>query len=207
MRKTIKALKFSFVLLGFVTFFLACDKDFTILESDVLGKENSNFFTNKETLQILAHNKQLSALQINVLSSSLLGAYNDPAYGLTTASIITQLTPSTLSPDFGDNTVIDSVVLSIPYYYRAITDSTYTIKDSLYGSSPIKLSIYRNNYFLRDFDPSSTIGKTQPYYSKADGSVNMTDNFGLNGTTVINFDDQKSDLIYSTPSFTRVIKE
>ncbi|MFD0834565.1 DUF4270 domain-containing protein [Mariniflexile aquimaris] len=202
MRKTIKALKFSFVLLGFVTFFLACDKDFTILESDVLGKENSNFFTDKETLQILAHNKQLSALQINGLSSSLLGAYKDPAYGLTTASIITQLTPSTLSPDFGDNTVIDSVVLSIPYYYRAITDSTYTIKDSLYGSSPIKLSIYKNNYFLRDFDPSSTIGQTQPYYSKADGSVNTTDNFALNGTTVINFDDQKSDLIYSTPSFT-----
>jgi hypothetical protein len=202
MRKTIKALKFSIVLLGLVTFFLACDKDFTVLESDVLGKENSNFNTDKEFLQISAYNKKLSSIQINGLSSSLLGVYNDPAFGQTTASFIAQLTPSTLAPDFGDNTVIDSVVLRIPYYYRTITDSTYTISDSLYGSSPIKLSVYKNNYFLRDFDPSSTIGQAQSYYSKADGSVNLTDNFSSNGTTLINFDDHKSDLIYNNPSFT-----
>lgn len=202
MRKTIKALKFSIVLLGLVTFFLACDKDFNVIESDVLGKENSNFNTDKEFLQISAYNKKLSSIQINGLSSNLLGVYNDPAFGQTTASFITQLSPSTIAPDFGVNAVIDSVVLSIPYYYRTITDSTYTINDSLYGDSPIKLSIYKNNYFLRDFDPNSTIGEIQRYYSKADGSVNLTDNFSSNGTTLINFDDHKSDLIYTDLDFT-----
>lgn len=202
MRKTIKALKYSAVFLGFISFFLACDKDFTILESDVLGKDNANFNTDSEFLQITAYNKKLSSLQINRLSSNLLGVFNDPAFGVTTASFVAQLTPSSTSPDFGDNTVIDSVVLRIPYHYRTITDSTYTINDSLYGNSPIKLSIYKNNYFLRDFDPNSTLEQAQNYYSKADGSVNLTDNFASNGTTLINFDDHKSDLIYSNASFT-----
>jgi hypothetical protein len=64
------------------------------------------------------------------------------------------------------------------------------------------LSIYKNNYFLRDFDPNSTIGEIQRYFSKADGSVNLTDNFSSNGSTLINFDDHKSDLIYTDLEFT-----
>ncbi|MFI1772839.1 DUF4270 domain-containing protein [Thalassobellus citreus] len=195
MKKIIKALKLPITFILILISFIACDKDFTVIESDVLGKENSNFLTDSVYLPISAYNKKLDSLQVNGLSSNLLGFFNDPAYGKTTANIVAQITPTTFNPDFGKNTKIESVVLTIPYFSRAITDSTYTINDSLYGNSPIKLSIYKNDYFLRDFDPNSTLGTSQKYYSKSDGTV-------LNGTSVINFEDHKSDIIFEDDSFT-----
>ncbi|CAH8281276.1 uncharacterized protein DUF4270 [Mariniflexile fucanivorans] len=209
MKKTIKALKYLTVLLLVFLSFIACDKDFSVVESDVLGEQNLNFKTDTLGFQIAAYNKKLESLQINGLSSNLLGVYNDPAYGQTMASIITQITPTTLSPNFNDTPAIDSVVLSIPYFSRVTgTDTdgnpTYTILDSLYGSKteedikPFRLTIYQNNYFLRDFDPSASLNETQKYYSKADGSINSTDNFALNGSSIINFDSNKGAIIKDT---------
>lgn len=210
MKKTIKALKFPSIFLLMIISFIACDKDFSIIESDVLGKENSNFTTNNDTLSVLAYNKKLEAVQINSLASYLLGVFNDPVYGKTTTSIVSQVSPTTFSPAFGENAVIDSVILTIPYLSRVIgTDddgnTTYTIQDSLYGDynpsvslKPFKLSVYENNYFLRNFDPNSGLDGTQMYYSKADGAINNTDNFALNGSSIINFDDNKGDIILDT---------
>lgn len=198
MKKIFKALHFTGVILFLIVSFIACDKDFSTVESDVLGEDNINFGTGKVTLPIIAYNKKLDSLQINNLSSNLLGVFNDPVYGLTTASIITQAAPSGYSPDFGDNPIVDSVVLSIPYFSRALTDSTYTISDSLYGNGPIRLSIYRNNYFLRDFDPNSQTNARQNYYSKADGSINGSDNFAITNNSIINFDTNKGELLIDT---------
>tara|TARA_R110002050_G_scaffold94765_1_gene197075 strand:- start:58820 stop:60457 length:1638 start_codon:yes stop_codon:yes gene_type:complete len=196
MKKIIKALKFPVTFFLILGSFIACDKDFSIIESDVLGKDNSNFTTVIDSVNnpISAYNKKLDSLQINGLASNLLGFFDDPAFGQTSANIIAQITPTTDDPDFGEKTKIDSVVLTIPYFSKTITDSTYTINDSLHGNSPIKLSIYKNDYFLRDFDPNSNLGTSQKYYSKSDGTV-------LNGSSVINFEDHKSDLIFENDSF------
>lgn len=191
MKKLFKALKFSIVFTLFLSSFIACDKDFNVIESDVLGDGNANFTTNSETLTISAYNKKLEALQINNLASNLLGVFNDPAYGRTTASIVTQLTPSTFSPDFGDTPVIDSIVLNIPYFSTANgidDDGNLTYKlDSLYGNTgaKFKITIHQNNYFLRDFDPNSTENNTQNYFSNASSTSNSV----LNGSSTINFDD------------------
>lgn len=187
--------------------FIACDKDFNTIDSDVLGKDNANFNTNNSDIQILAYNKKLEALQINGLSSNLLGVFNDPAFGETTASIITQITPASFNPNFGDNTVLDSVVLKIPYYSKqdgteeGTTDVKYSIADSLYGSNPIKLSVYKNNYFLRDFNPNQGFNQSQMYYSKADASINNTDNFAFTEDGVINFDEHKGELLFKIDSY------
>jgi len=201
MKKILKALNFTSLILFLIVSFIACDKDFSTVESDVLDEDNINFNTDKVTLPIIAYNKKLDSLQINNLSSNLLGVFFDPVYGKTTASIITQIAPTGFSPDFGGNPVVDSVVLTIPYFSRALTDSTYTISDSLYGNAPIRLSIYRNNYFLRDFDPNSSTNATQNYYSKADGSINGTDNFAMTNNTIINFDANKGDLLFEKNDF------
>lgn len=201
MKKIFKTLKFTGAILFLIVFFIACDKDFSSVESNVLGEDNFNFNTEKINLPIIAYNKKLDSLQINNLSSNLLGVFVDPVYGQTTASIITQIAPSGYGPDFGTNPVVDSVVLSIPYFSRALTDSTYTIKDSLFGNAPIHLSIFRNNYFLRDFDPNASTNTQQNYYSKADGSINGTDNFAMTNNTVINFDTNRGELLFADTSF------
>ena len=73
MKKTFKAVKYATVFLLFLASFIACDKDFNVLESAVLGKDNANFFTDSLVLPISAYNKKLEALQINNLPSNLLG--------------------------------------------------------------------------------------------------------------------------------------
>ena len=45
MKKIIKALRTPATVLLLVTSFIACDKDFYVLDSDVLGKDNANFNT------------------------------------------------------------------------------------------------------------------------------------------------------------------
>ena len=59
--------------------------------------------------------------------------------------------------------------MTIPYFSRGVEtsdedDITYEL-DSVYGGSPIKLSIYRNNFFLRSFDPYGEFDDSQKYYS------------------------------------------
>lgn len=202
MKKTIKALKLTIAFLLTVSSFIACDKDFSVVESDVLGKDNANFKTGLVTIPISAYNKKISALQINNLASNLLGVFNDPAYGQTTASIITQIRPSSYDPDFGDNPEIDSVVLSIPYFNRVVGLDENGYKeyflDSLYGGGDsLKLSIYENKYFLRAFNPDN-LDENQNYYSNASTG---TENLAFNDNSLINFDDHKGDLILEIPSF------
>ena len=210
MKKTFKALKLSAAFLFVLTGFVGCDKEFTELESAVLGKDNANFSTDSYEIPIVAYNKTTESVQVNGLASYLLGVFNDPVYGQTTASIVTQVTPSSYDPDFGDNPEITSVVLTIPYFSRVIDfdeegNAEYTIQDSLYGDytgaiKPFKLSIYKNEYFLRDFDPFADADDTaQKYYSYSDGS---SDNMAYNGTSVINFDNLKEQLVFEQESVT-----
>ncbi len=198
MKKTLKAFKLPIVFLVLVSSFIACDKDFANIDSDVINEDTSNFSTGSEFANITAYTRKVSNIQINGISSNLLGVYNDPAYGQSTANIVAQVTPSSFNPDFGDNPVIDSVILTIPYYYRSITDSTYTISDSLYGKSAINLSVFENTYFLRNFNPED--GGSQYYYSDADNS-STTNSIVSNGTLDIDFENFKGDKIYSDTEF------
>lgn len=209
MKKILKAIKLPFVLICIVSSFIACDKDFNVIESDVLGVDNTNFSTNVDSiLPISAYNKRLDSLEINNLPAGMLGVFNDPAYGLTTASIVTQVTPmsfptATKSSLFGVNPMIDDVVLSIPYFSRVTGvdnsgNNTFTI-DSLYGTpnSRIKITIFRNNYFLRNFNPNSANNSPQNYFSNA----NSTQNSIFTGSQTVNFDEQIGQNLYENDEF------
>ena len=148
----------------------SCETDFTSLDSDVINSDNAiNFETNSIEYPIVTHSKIVDPVQSNNLPSFLLGYNNHAIYGESTSSFVGQMVPDQYSPDFGDNTVLDSVILTIPYFSRGIEtsdedDITYEL-DSVYGGSPIKLSIYRNNFFLRSFDPYGEFDDSQKYYS------------------------------------------
>ena len=148
----------------------SCEKDFTSLESDVINSDNAiNFETKSIEYPIVTSSKSVDPVQSNNLPSFLLGYNNHTIYGESTSSFIGQMVPDQYSPDFGENTVLDSVILTIPYFSRGVEtseeeDITYEI-DSVYGDAPIKISIYRNNFFLRSFDPYGEFDDTQKYYS------------------------------------------
>jgi len=148
----------------------SCETDFTSLDSDVINSDNAiNFETSSIEYPIVTHSRIVDPVQSNNLPSFLLGYNNHAIYGESTSSFVGQMVPDQYSPDFGDNTVLDSVILTIPYFSRGIEtsdedDITYEL-DSVYGDSPIKLSIYRNNFFLRSFDPYGEFDDSQKYYS------------------------------------------
>ncbi|RKE98590.1 DUF4270 domain-containing protein [Ichthyenterobacterium magnum] len=177
-----------------ISSFIACDKDFASIESDIINNNNATHFNSEiEKFNVITYNKKLDPVQTNNLPINMLGVYNDDLYGQTTASIVTQVSTSLLSPDFGENPQLESVVLTIPFFSTATSieddgETIYTL-DSVFGNSPIKLSVYENNYFLRDFDPSSAINDVQNYFSN-----------GFTTIDNISASQLESVLIYETPS-------
>jgi hypothetical protein len=154
----------------------SCEKDFASFDSEVINSENAiNFSTNSIEYSLKNLSQKVNPVQTNSLPSFLLGSYNHPQYGNSISSFVGQVVPNEYNHDFGDNVVLDSVVLTMPYYSRGIEtseegDITYEI-DSVYGDSPIKISVFRNNFFLRTFDPYGNFDSSQSYFSNASLSV------------------------------------
>ena len=156
----------------------SCENEFSEIGTDIVG--TPGFEIKKKTYPVTTYNKKITPFQSNGLAENLLGYYYDPVFGASTVNFVGQLTPASLAPNFGENTVLDSVVLTIPYNSTVSTedDTSYEL-DSLYGgteSESIKLSIFRNNYYLRAFDPSGDLDATQNYYSN--GSLAQGETLG-----------------------------
>lgn len=154
------------LLLALTTLFIACDKDYVSLDSDISGQ--NNFGMSNTKYEVTAYTKKLNPVQTNGLPSNLLGYYNDLVYGSTTANVVTQVTPTVFDPTFPENVRLDSVVLTVPYFSTStgISDGVTTYKlDSVYGTAPINIKVFENNYFLRSFDPNAQFNTAQKYYS------------------------------------------
>ncbi len=189
-------MKFNFFKILLVALIItSCEKDFASFDSGVINSDNAiNFSTNSVEYSLTSRSKMVNPVQTNNLPSFLLGSYNHPQFGRSNSSFVGQMVPSEYNHDFGDNVVLDSVVLTIPYYSRGIDtseegDITYEI-DSVYGDSPIKISVYRNNFFFRTFDPFSDFDTSQSYFSNGSLSVEeVIDSGQLEGELLFEIDD------------------
>ncbi|GAA0738077.1 DUF4270 domain-containing protein [Gaetbulibacter jejuensis] len=195
MKKIKFALKYIAILTVLISSFIACDKDFASIDSDIINGDNATHFNSSQIqYDVIAYNKKLPPVQTNNLPVNLFGIYNDPVYGKTTANFVTQLNISTLDPDFGDNIELDSVILSIPYFSTAIESDgeggTIYELDSIFGDGFMKFSIHESNYYLRDFDPNSEFDISQRYYS----------NYSTSSSDFIPESLLEGDLIYYTNS-------
>jgi len=189
-------MKFNFFKILLVALIItSCEKDFASFDSGVINSDNAiNFSTNSLEYSLTSRSEMVNPVQTNNLPSFLLGSYNHPQFGRSNSSFVGQMVPSEYNHDFGDNVVLDSVVLTIPYYSRGIDtseegDITYEI-DSVYGDSPIKISVYRNNFFFRTFDPFSDFDTSQSYFSNGSLSVEeVIDSGQLEGELLFEIDD------------------
>ena len=160
--------------------FIACEDDFETVGSGVIGQPNFSVDLYEDT-ELTAKTNSLAPVQTNNLPLYLLGVYDDPVFETQTASILSQVNLTAVNPDFGTEPVLDSVVLYIPYLSRQIEtedgDPAYAL-DSIYGSAPIKLSIYETNFFLNNLDPDTNFEQSQKYYSNLGGRIeeNLTSN-------------------------------
>ena len=175
----------------------SCEKDFASFDSGVINSENAiNFSTNNVEYTLTNRSEKINPVQTNNLPSFLIGTYKHPQYGISSGSFVGQMVPNEYNHDFGDNVVLDSVVLTMPFYSRGVDtseegDITYEI-DSVYGNSPVKISVFRNNFFLRTFDPFSDFDTSQRYFS----------NGSLSNSEIIDETQLEGELLYEIENFT-----
>jgi hypothetical protein len=165
-------------LVGVIAFFTACDKDFNEIGSDVIGDDHFGLIKD-DSQTVLAYNTATGQVETSNQPINSLGYYNNPFFGKTKASVVTQVLLDTVNQTIGTNPTVTKVELSLPYFSRLISrdatsgDSTYEL-DSIQGFSivndkkvfnKIKLSVYENNYTLRDLDASLNFLDVQRYYS------------------------------------------
>jgi hypothetical protein len=157
------------LLVACVVFLYSCDKDYNSIGDGLIGDNHFDFA--KYTSNVLAYNQKIGPIQSNNLAINSLGIFENAAFGTTTANFATQLTLDSVDPEIGSNPVIESVVLTIPYFSTLIStaangDHVYEL-DSIYGRADgkIKLSVYESGYFMRDLDPVGGFQEAQKYFT------------------------------------------
>ena len=163
----------------FICGFIACEEEFATIDSDIINEDTAtNFDVVSEKFEVISYTNVLDPVQSSNLGLQQLGFYKG-LYGETTASVVTQVNTSIFNPSFGENPVLESVTLSIPYFSRNIgtigdNEVNYEVDsifpriegdDEIKEYAPIKLSLFENDYFLRDFDPNGDFDDMQLYYS------------------------------------------
>ena len=168
---------------GIVTTFLlsllllsSCDQDFNEMGSGIVGDDHFDFLPDT-TATIRAYNVPTGVLQSNNLLLNSLGIYNNPVFGKVKANFVTELELASLNPVFKaeNNPVLDSVVLTIPYFSTKKSDSdnktTYTL-DSIKGTGSINLKVYESGFVLNDLNPNDNFQTQQRYYTNQDSDFN-----------------------------------
>ncbi|RAV28279.1 DUF4270 domain-containing protein [Sinomicrobium soli] len=178
MRKAYFRLYGAVLLLGSGVFGVSCNDDINTIGTDIIG--GGNFETEKVDFEVYAYNRKLAGVQTNGLPLYQLGVYNDPVYGKTEASIISQLglPSSTVFGTSGDNNEqVKTVYLNIPFFSTVKEGQTETNDngepvarqfeiDSVFGNktAEFRLRVEEFTYYLRDLDPGSDFGQ-QEYFS------------------------------------------
>lgn len=111
-KKFVIVLKYITLSIGLLLGVLSCEKDFKNVGVNIV--DNNVFSTDKYISEVIAYNQNMDNVRTNALEHYLLGVQRDPEFGLLEASIVTQLSLTTHNPDFGENAVIDTVIVDFP---------------------------------------------------------------------------------------------
>jgi len=165
---------FSGVLLGVV----ACEKEFKNVGVNIV--DNDIFSSEKHLSEVIAYSKDVTNNKTNNLDYYLLGISNDGDFGTFKASVASQLSLPSTNPDFGENAVIEAVVLDIPYEATLIgtqevedpsnPPSMITVNefqlDSVWtsGTNSFNLNIYELYTYLNKLDPNDPT-QNKEYFS------------------------------------------
>jgi len=112
-----------------------------------------------DTTTIWAQSERIDSVRTDEGSSSLIGSFYDPWFGVTTASLYTQVRLSLSAPDYGSNPVCDSVVFSLVYNdCYGDTSQTQTLYIHRLEDAILPDSVYYSTYNLAyNPEPLTTI--------------------------------------------------
>lgn len=179
---------------------VSCDTDINTVGGDLLGADQLGGLIQKQDFDVVAFNTTVNPVQTNNFRTIRFGTYFDPLYGTSEYEFVSQMSLPRANPDFGDNVVLNKVILDIPYFSRPVletVDGTEYVLDSIYGNQNINIRIYENGYFLNSFDPqdlSSPATYFSDLYTEVDANkgvlIHSEDDFEVSAlevqTTIVN---------------------
>jgi hypothetical protein len=160
------------LLVATVVLLYSCDKDFNAIGDGLIGDDH--FGLEHTEYDVLAYNQEVTPVQSNGLTLNGLGIYDNPVFGTTTANFVSQVALETNAPTIGESPVIESVVLSVPYFSHATGTNpdggNYYVLDSIYGdkNAKIKLSVYESGVQMRSSYIDGGSQFAQLYYTNQD---------------------------------------
>ncbi len=159
----------------------ACKKEFSEVGADLTNPSFYRFeMYSAPNIKFYSHPVD----RVKAVGQSLvaIGVYKHPAFGKTEADVkITFRTSEGFSSEhFMNADSILYVQLRIPFFSKKdeeqSTDDLPVYKvDSVFGSGPIKLEAYYNNYYLFPYDPNTGFTTNRQYYSDFNFMQHNTD--------------------------------
>lgn len=104
--------------------FVACKKSPDTIGNDLISDDDYITIAHTDTLTMVCHSF-LDSIGTKNVSNGLLGSMNDPIFGLSQAGICTQLRFSAAGQMFGEDPIVDSIVLQL-YLTGYYGDTTQT---------------------------------------------------------------------------------
>jgi len=167
----------------------SCNKEPDRLGVELQPEEDQLEVLVSDTASIYAYSVLVDSVRTDETVTSMLGSYFDPVFGTSTSSIYTQLRLSTTSVDFGENPVLDSIILAFEYTGNYYGDTSYTqnfvvyrLNDSIVGDSTyysnqnLALSEELANVFIQPSPTDSITLDTLRY--KAQLRIPLSEEFG-----------------------------
>lgn len=125
------------LILIFVTvFFFSCEEEPDLIGLDLQPQSEKIGVAFFDTTKVIAYSLIDDSLRTDNYTLNLLGTYNDPVFGTTSASIFTQIRLSNNNVDFGNNPTLDSVILRLPY------SGSYSYNDNNLKSVKQHIKVY-----------------------------------------------------------------
>ena len=140
-------------------FAVSCEDDISDVGSGLL---DSGSTANVMYVDLIAYTTNPDSIRSDekVLQSGILGVYEEPVFGRTKARFISQARLGQLSPDFGTNPEMDSVILNVPVYFKNNTDDIAVDTTYIYleeGEQPSDTATMR---IKRTYKLDSIYGRT-----------------------------------------------
>lgn len=137
----------------------SCEQEDRFVGSNVVGDGAAQF--HKAYLDLVATTIATDTLRADrsVLQNASIGVYDEPLLGKTKSYLYSQVRLGTTNPEFGNNAVVDSVVLSIPVFTQTKDtlskeyfhfNTNYTISNSEDGDCNVTDTIrqYKTRYLF-----------------------------------------------------------
>lgn len=140
------------MLLGFI----GCEQEDRFVGSNVVGDGSAQF--HRAYVDLLAQTLGPDTLRADrsSLQNATIGAYDEPVLGRNKSYFYSQVRLGVTNPEFGENAVVDSVILSIPVFAqttdtlateRRLVSTNYSIENNDTGCSITDtLSIYQTRF-------------------------------------------------------------